>query len=256
MIHSTALVDPGAKIAAGVEIGPYAVIGPHVEIGEGCWIGAHAVVTGHTRIGRNNRIYQFSSVGEGPQDKKYKGEPTRLELGDGNVVREFCTLNTGTVQGKGVTRIGNDNLFMAYAHVAHDCEVGSNTIFANAATLGGHVYIGDFAILGGFTAIHQFCRIGAHVMTAGGSMVPKDIPPFVRASGNFAQPHGINAEGLKRRGFTAETITRIRRAYKTLYRSGLTLEEARERLAETALDSPEVRLMAEFLGLSQRGIIR
>lgn len=256
MIHPTAIVDPGARIAPGVEIGPYAVIGPDVEIGEGCRIGSHAVVTGHTRMGRNNRVFQFASVGEGPQDKKYRGEPTRLEMGDGNVVREFCTLNTGTMQGGEVTRIGDDNLFMAYAHVAHDCEVGNHTIFANAATLGGHVYVGDFAILGGFTAVHQFCRIGAHVMTAGGSMVPKDIPPYVRASGNFAQPHGINAEGLKRRGFSPETIATIRRAYKILYRSGMTLEEARAALAEQAADSPEIGAMVEFLDRSQRGIIR
>lgn len=256
MIHPTAIVDPRANIAPGVEIGPYTVIGPDVEIGEGSRIGSHAVITGHTRMGRNNRVFQFASVGEGPQDKKYRGEPTRLEMGDGNVVREFCTLNTGTVQGGGVTRIGDDNLFMAYAHVAHDCEVGNHTIFANAATLGGHVHVGDFAILGGFTAVHQFCRIGAHVMTAGGSMVPKDIPPFVRASGNFAQPHGINAEGLKRRGFAAETIASIRRAYRILYRSGLTLEEARVALAEQAAGSPEIGGMVEFLDRSQRGIIR
>ncbi|HEX6828230.1 MAG TPA: acyl-ACP--UDP-N-acetylglucosamine O-acyltransferase, partial [Burkholderiales bacterium] len=180
MIHATAIVDPGARVAPDVEVGPYAVIGPHVEIGPGCRVGPHAVITGHTRIGRGNRIFQFASVGDAPQDKKYAGEPTRLEIGDGNAIREFCTLNAGTVQGGGVTRIGDDNLFMAYAHVAHDCVVGSHTVFANSATLGGHVHIDDWVILGGFTAIHQFCHIGAHVMTAGGSMIPKDVPPYMK----------------------------------------------------------------------------
>jgi UDP-N-acetylglucosamine acyltransferase len=256
MIHATAIVDPAARLAADVEVGPYAVIGPHVEIGSGSRIGPHAVITGHTRIGRNNRIFQFASVGDAPQDKKYQGEPTRLEIGDGNTIREFCTLNTGTVQGGGLTRIGDDNLFMAYAHVAHDCVVGNHTIFANCATLGGHVRIDDWVILGGFTAVHQFCHIGAHVMTGGGSMIIKDVPPYMKVAGVFAEPHGINAAGLKRRGFSAEGIAGIKRAYKTIYRSGLTLEEAKRALDEQVAQCPEVGPLLAFFSQASRGIIR
>lgn len=253
-IHPTAIIEAGAKIEASVEIGPYAVIGPHVEIGEGTTIGAHAVITGHTRIGKRNRIFQFVSLGEQPQDKKYAGEPTRLEIGDGNAIREFCTFNTGTVQGGGVTRIGHRNWFMAYVHVAHDCIVGDDTVFANNTTLGGHVEVGNYAILGGLTAVHQFCKIGAHVMTAGGSIVYKDIPPYVMAAGSPVTPHGLNSEGLKRRGFTAETLATLKRTYKVLYRDGLTLQEALEKLeAETA---PEVAELAVFLRKAERGIIR
>jgi UDP-N-acetylglucosamine acyltransferase len=253
-IHSTAIIEAGAKIDASVKIGPYAVIGPNVEIGEGTTIGAHAVITGHTRIGKRNRIFQFVSLGEQPQDKKYAGEPTRLEIGDDNTIREFCTFNTGTAQDLGVTRVGNGNWVMAYVHIAHDCVVGNQTILANNATLGGHVEIGDYAILGGLTAVHQFCKIGAHVITGGGTIVFKDIPPFVMASGAPAQPHGLNSEGLKRRGFSPETLTTLKRAYKTLYRESLTLQEALEKLdAETA---PEVAQLTAFLRSAERGIIR
>ena len=254
--HPTAIVDSRARIAADVEIGPYAVVGPDVEIGSGCWIGPHAVVTGHTRIGQRNRIYQFSSVGEAPQDKKYGGEPTRLEIGSDNTIREFCTLNCGTAQDVGITRIGDDNWFMAYVHVAHDCQVGSHTVFANGATLGGHVHVGDYAILGGFTGVHQFCRIGAHCITGGGSIVLLDVPPYMTVSGNPAKPYGLNVKGLKRRGFTADTVARLNRAYKTLYRSGFTLNEAKERLAREASECPEVRVMLDFLASSGRGIAR
>jgi UDP-N-acetylglucosamine acyltransferase len=253
-IHPTAIIEPGAKLAKDIQIGPYAIIGAHVEIDEGTTVGAHAVITGHTRIGKRNRIFQFSSLGEIPQDKKYAGEPTRLEIGDGNTIREFCTFNTGTAQGGGVTRIGHRNWFMAYVHIAHDCIVGDDTVFANNTTLGGHVEIGDHAILGGLTAIHQFCKVGAHVITAGGSIVYKDIPPFVMAAGAPVQPNGLNSEGLKRRGFSPETLATLKRAYKTLYREGLTLQEALGKLdAETA---PEVAELAAFLRRAERGIIR
>ena len=255
-VHPTAVIDPRARIAPDVEIGPYAVVGPDVEIGAGCWIGTHAVVTGHTRIGRRNRIFQFSSIGEIPQDKKYQGEPTRLEIGDGNTIREFCTFNCGTLQDAGVTRVGDDNWFMAYVHLAHDCQVGSHTVFANSASLAGHVHVGDYAILGGFTGVHQFCRIGAHSITGAGSIVRQDVPPYVTASGNPAKPYGLNVEGLKRRGFTADTLTRLNRAYKTLYRSGLTLEQAKQGLARQATGCPELRVTLDFLSSSGRGIIR
>ena len=226
MIHPSAIVHPGAKLGQDVEIGPYAVIGEHVEIAENSSIGSHTVVTGHTRIGRHNRIYQHAVIGGEPQDKKYAGEPTRLEIGDHNVIREFCTLNTGTVQDVGVTRVGDHNWIMAYVHMAHDSQVGSHSILANMVTLAGHVTVHDHAILGGGTMVHQFCRVGAHAFTAGGSIVLRDVPPFVMASGNSAEPHGINVEGLRRRAFSAQAIEQIRRAYKTLYKSGLTLEEA------------------------------
>jgi len=255
-VHSTAIVDPRARIAPGVEIGPYAVVGPDVEIGAECSIGAHAVVTGHTRIGRRNRIFQFASIGEIPQDKKYQGEPTRLEIGDGNTIREFCTFNCGTAQDAGVTRVGDDNWFMAYVHLAHDCQVGSHTVFANSTSLAGHVHVGDYAILGGFTGVHQFCRIGTHSITGGGTIVRQDVPPYVTVSGNPAKPYGLNAEGLKRRGFTAETLNRLNRAYKTLYRSGLTLEQAKQKLARQAAECPEIRVTLDFLSASGRGIVR
>lgn len=257
MIHPTAIVHPGARLGTNVEIGPYAVVGEHVEIGDGTRIGAHAVITGHTRIGRDNRIYQFASIGEIPQDKKYAGEPTRLEIGDRNTIREFTTLNVGTVQGGGVTRIGSDNWIMAYVHIAHDCIVGNHTIFANCTNLAGHVEVDDYAILGGFTGVHQFCKIGAHVMTAVNTTVFKDIPPYVTAAGSDgAKPHGLNTEGLRRRGFSPETLAALKQAYKTLYRSGLTLEEARARLAEQAETEPAVKLLVDFLARSTRGIIR
>ena len=256
MIHPSALVHAGAKLAQDVEVGPYAVIGEHVEIGGGTSIGSHTVVTGHTRIGRNNRIFHHSVLGEGPQDKKYAGEPTCLEIGDGNTIREFCTFNTGTVQDAGVTRLGDDNWVMAYVHLAHDSQVGSHTILANMVTLAGHVTIHDHVVLGGGTMVHQFCRVGAHAFTAGGTIVLRDVPPFVMASGNSAEPHGINVEGLKRRAFSAEAIEQIRRAYKTLYKSGLSLEDARQALHGQAADCPELAIFVEFIDSSTRSIIR
>jgi UDP-N-acetylglucosamine acyltransferase len=255
-IHSSAIIDPGALLASDVEVGPYAVIGANVEIGSGSRLGAHTVISGHTSIGRDNHIFQFASIGAEPQDKKYAGEPTRLEIGDRNTIREFCTFNCGTVQDAGATRLGNDNWMMAYVHLAHDCQIGNNTIFANNSQLAGHVHVGDYAILGGFTAVHQYCRIGAHSITAIGTVVLQDIPTFVTASGNTAQPYGINSEGLKRRGYAAATITRIKRAYKTLYKSGLGLEDARRDIASMTLECPELQLLADFLGTTTRGIIR
>jgi UDP-N-acetylglucosamine acyltransferase len=255
-IHPTAIVDPKARLAPDVEVGPYAVIGPHVEIGAGSSIGAHTVVGGHTRIGANNRIHPFVSLGGPPQDKKYAGEPTRLEIGNGNVIREFCTLNCATVQDAGVTRVGNDNWIMAYVHFAHDCQIGNNTIFANATQLGGHVHVDDYAILGGITAVHQYCHVGAHCITGAGTVVLQDVPPYIMVSGNPAKPYGLNSEGLKRRGFSADTITRLKRAYKTLYRSGYTLDQARRELARQAKQCPEIQLTLDFLAASSRGILR
>jgi UDP-N-acetylglucosamine acyltransferase len=255
-IHPTALVDPKSRLAADVEVGAYTLIGPDVEVGPGSRIGPHVVVTGHTRIGANNRIYQFASLGEAPQDKKYAGEATRLEIGDNNTIREFCTFNRGTVQDAGATRIGDDNWIMAYVHVAHDCQIGSHTIFANNAQLAGHVHVGDHAILGGFTGVHQFCRLGAHCITAISSVVLQDVPPYVVVSGNGARPYGINSEGLKRRGFSTATIARLKRAYKVLYKSGLTLAEAAQELKRHRAECPEVGLLLEFLNASQRGIVR
>lgn len=256
MIHPTAIVHPGARLDAGVEIGPYAVIGEHVTVGEGTTIGAHAVVTGHTRIGRDNRIFQFTSIGEAPQDKKYAGEPTRLEIGDRNTIREFCTLNAGTVQDAGVTRVGSDNWIMAYVHVAHDCVVGDQVIIANSTQLAGHVSIGDHAILGGFTGVHQFCSIGAHCITSVGSVVLQDIAPFVMAAGNPAAPKGINSEGLRRRGHDAQTVQAVKRAYRTLYRSGLPLEEARAELERQAAEVPLLGLLTAFIAAQRRGLAR
>jgi len=256
-IHPTALIDAGALLGENIEIGPYAVIGPDVEIGNGTHVGAHAVIEGPTRIGRDNRIFQFASLGAAPQDKKYGGEPTRLEIGDRNTIREFCTFNRGTAQDVGVTRIGNDNWIMAYVHLAHDCQVGDHTIFANNAQLAGHVHVGDWAILGGFTVVHQFVRIGAHCITAMGTILLQDVPPFVTAAGNPAAPHGINSEGLKRRGYAAETITALRHAYKTLYRNNLKLDEAIHAIAaEAEGGQAPLKLLADFLAAPGRGIIR
>ena len=255
-VHPTALVDPAAELGADVEIGAYSVIGAGVRIGEATRIGPHCVIEGPTDIGRDNRVWQFCSLGAAPQDKKYAGEPTRLEIGDGNTIREFCTFNRGTVQDAGVTRIGGNNWFMAYVHLAHDCQVGDNTIFANNAQLAGHVHVGDWAILGGFTAVHQFVRIGAHSMSAIGAALLKDLPPYVTCSGNPAQPHGINTEGLKRRGYSAQQIVNIRNAYKTLYKSGRLLAAAREALALAASGQPEIRILSDFVAASGRGIMR
>ncbi len=256
LIHPQAIVDPSARIAEGVEIGPWSLIGPDVEIGAGTRIESHVVIKGPTRIGEGNRIFQFATIGEECQDKKYAGEPTRLEIGDNNVIREGCTIHRGTVQDEGLTSIGSNNLLMAYAHVAHDCRVGNNIILANNAALAGHVHVGDNAILGGFTAVHQFCRIGAHVMCGAGTVVLKDIPAYVMASGNSAKPHGINLEGLKRRGFQPDALNTLRQAYKLIYRKGLTVEQALEALADLLPGCPEVGLLIDSLESSTRGIIR
>lgn len=256
MRHPTAIIHPGAMLADDVEVGAYSVIGEHVEIGAGSWVGAHVVIEGYTRIGKNNRIFQFNSVGAMPQDKKYAGEPTRLEIGDNNTIREFCTINTGTLQDVGVTRIGDDNWIMAYVHIAHDCQVGSHTIMANGATLGGHVHIGDWAFLGGLSGVHQFVRIGAHAMTGFQTRLSQDLPPYVTAADNPAVAHGINSEGLKRRGFSAEAISAIKHAYKTLYKSGLSLDEAKAAIRAQVGEHPELKILAEFLDIVQRGIVR
>ncbi|MFA7350141.1 MAG: acyl-ACP--UDP-N-acetylglucosamine O-acyltransferase [Methylotenera sp.] len=255
-IHPTAIIDPSAELDSSVVVGAYSVIGPNVKIDAGTNIASHVAVNGPTTIGKNNQIFQFSSLGEAPQDKKYKGEPTLLEIGDNNTIREFCTFNRGTVQDKGTTKIGNDNWIMAYVHIAHDCQIGHHTIFANNSSLAGHVDVDDYAILGGFTLIHQFCKIGSHIITAVGSVVFKDIPPYVTAAGYDAKPHGINAEGLKRRGFSADSILQIKRAYKVLYRKGFTLDEAKLELATMQLKTPEIKLLTDFLDVSTRGIVR
>lgn len=255
-IHPTAIIDPSAQLDSSVEVGAYSVIGANVKIDADTRILNHVSISGPTTIGKNNQIFQFSSLGEAPQDKKYKGEPTLLEIGDNNTIREFCTFNRGTIQDKGTTKIGNDNWIMAYVHIAHDCQIGNSTIFANNSSLAGHVDVYDYAILGGFTLIHQFCKIGSHVITAVGSVVFKDIPPYVTAAGYDAKPHGINSEGLKRRGFSADSILQIKRAYKTLYRNGLTLDEAKAELSTMQLQTPEIGLLTDFLNVSTRGIVR
>jgi UDP-N-acetylglucosamine acyltransferase len=256
LIDSQAIIDPSAKIAPGVTIGPYSIIGPDVEIGEDTWIGPHVIINGPTKIGRENKIFQFSSLGEVPQDKKYNGEPTTLEIGDRNVIREFCTFSRGTVQDIGVTRLGDDNWIMAYVHIAHDCQVGNNTIFANNATLAGHVNIDDYVILGGFTLVHQFCTLGVNSFTAMGSAISKDVPPYVLVSGHMAKPFGLNSEGLKRRGCSTEAISALKKAYKLLYRSNLSFEEAKSEIDVLAAEFEEVKIMAEFLKNSKRGIVR
>lgn len=255
-IHPTAIVDPGAELAGDVQVGPYSVIGPDVKIGPGSVIGPHVVIRGPTTLGQGNRIYQFASVGDDPQDKKYAGEATRLEIGDHNTIREFCTINRGTAQDSGVTRIGNDNWIMAYVHIAHDCDVGDHTIMANCVTLAGHVSVGDWAILGGFSKVHQFCKIGAHSFCGMDTGLNRDLPPYVVASGMPARPAGINSEGLKRRGFTGEQVRGIKNAYRTLYRSGLKLDEAIERLRAEAESRPELQLLLDFLAASERSIVR
>jgi UDP-N-acetylglucosamine acyltransferase len=256
MIHPTAIVARGARLGEGVRVGPYTTIGENVDIGAGTSIASHVVIEGPTRIGADNRIFPFTSLGAAPQDKKYGGEDTSLEIGDRNTIREFCTLNRGTAQDAGVTRMGNDNWIMAYVHLAHDCQVGNQTIFANNAQLAGHVHVGDHAILGGFTVVHQFVHIGEHSITAMGTILLQDLPPFVMAAGNTARPYGINSEGLKRRGFPAKSIARLKAAYKLLYKAGLTLKEAREELSNRANNEPELRPLLVFLDRSGRGIIR
>ena len=255
-IHPTAIVSPGATFGDNVSIGPYSIIGEHVQLGDNTWVGPHVVIEGHTTIGADNRFFQFCSIGAINQDKKYKGEPTRVEIGDRNTFRESCTVHIGTVQDKSLTKVGSDNWIMAYVHIAHDCIVGNHTTFANCTQLAGHVEVGDWAVLGGFSGVHQFCKIGAHVMTAVGSVILQDIPPYVMAAGNTATPFGINAEGLKRRGFTSVQIQAIKRAYRTLYRAGLSLDEAKENLREAAKSETVVLPFVDFLDRSQRGIIR
>ena len=259
-IHSTAVIDPKAELDSSVEVGPYTIIGPHVRIGAGTTVGAHCVIEGHTTIGQDNRIFQFASVGAQPQDKKYAGEPTRLEIGDGNTIREFVTINTGTVQDEGLTRIGHDCWIMAYAHIAHDCRLGDHIILANAVQLAGHVHLGDWVFLGGLTGVHQFGRVGAHAMTAFQTRLAQDVPPFVTAGGNPAEAQSINAEGLKRRGFSPERITLIKQMYRLLYRQGLTLHAARQQIdalrGEVAEADADIALMQDFLTSATRGIVR
>jgi UDP-N-acetylglucosamine acyltransferase len=256
VIDARAVVSPQAQVAPDVEIGPYTIVGAGVSIDSGTWIGPHAVVNGPTKIGKNNKIFQFASLGEDPQDKKYKGEKTWLEIGDRNTFREFCTVNRGTVQGRGVTRIGNDNLLMSYSHVGHDCTLGDHIVMANVATLAGHVEIDDCASLGGLSAVHQYTKLGAYCFIANNAAVTRDVPPYVMAVGQPADPHSINTVGLQRRGFTPAQILNIRRAYRVLYRSSLKLEEAVERLEETAASQPEIRIFVDFIKRSSRSIVR
>ncbi len=256
MIDSRAIISPQAELGTDVHVGPFTIIGAHVTIGNGTRIGPHAVVNGPTQIGRDNQIFQFASIGDAPQDKKYRGEPTRLEIGDRNVFREFVTVNRGTTHDRGVTRIGDDNLLMAYAHVAHDCQVGNKVVMSNCATLGGHVEVGDWVIMGGLSAVHQFSRIGAHCFIANNAAITRDVPPYVMAIGQPAVPHSVNSEGLKRRGFSAEQIRNIRRAYRTLYRSGLKLSAALEALERAALTQPEIAPFGAFIKQSSRSIVR
>jgi len=256
LIDPRAVIDPGAKLANDVSVGPYAVIGADVEIGAGTWIGPHTVINGPTRIGRDNRIFQFASIGEAPQDKKYAGEPTWLEIGDRNTIREFVTINRGTVQDEGVTRVGDDNWIMAYVHIAHDCRIGNQTIFANNASLAGHVRVDDFAILGGFTLVHQFCAIGAYSLTAFGSGISKDVPPYVTVGGTPARAHGLNMEGLRRRGFPEDSRRVLKAAYKTLYRENLPLQDALQQLKQQAELHAELDILVRFLERQTRGIVR
>lgn len=254
-VHHSAIVEEGARLGANVEVGPWTFIGSNVEIGEGTVINSHVVVKGPTRIGRNNHIFQFASVGEDCQDKKFAGEPTRLEIGDNNVIREGCTIHRGTVQDEGLTRIGSNNLLMAYVHVAHDCIIGDNCIMANNATLAGHVVIGDGVILGGFTTIHQFCKIGSFSMSAAQTALFKDVPAFVMTSGNPAKAHGMNFEGMRRRGYSPELIRTLRQSYKIIYRQGLRIAEAIDKL-EIMAETPEVKLLLDSLRSSTRGVTR
>ena len=256
MIDATAVIDAGADIAADVSIGPYTVIGANVAIETGTRIGPHVVITGHTRIGRDNTVHPFASIGDDPQDKKYGGEPTRLEIGDRNTIREFVTINRGTAQDEGVTRLGDDNWIMAYVHIAHDCQVGNQTIFANNASLAGHVTIGDYVILGGFTLVHQFCSLGPHSLTAYGAGISLDVPPYVTVGGSPASPHGLNMEGLRRRGFPAETRKALKQAYKTLYRENRSLQDAITELRGRVEACPELGVLVSFLENQTRGIVR
>ena len=260
LIHPTAVVDPGAELADDVRVGPHAVIGPHVHVGAGTVIGAQCVIEGHTRIGRDNRIFQFASIGAAPQDKKYAGEPTRLVIGDGNTIREFTTINTGTVQDRGETTVGDDNWIMAYVHIAHDCLIGDHTIIANATQLGGHVHLGDWVFLGGLSGVHQFVRVGAHAMTGFQTRLAQDLPPFVTAAGNPAAATGINQEGLRRRGYSPERIALIKQMHRSIYRKGLTLAAGAAEIEALPQDdsdaAADVATMLDFLASAQRGIVR
>lgn len=256
MIHATAIISPDAEVAEGVTIGPYSIVGPRVRIGRGTVVGPHVVIKGPTTIGENNRILQFASIGEDPQDKKYAGEDTRLEIGNGNLIREYCTINRGTAQDEGLTRVGNDNWLMSYTHIAHDCRVGDQVIMSNNATLAGHVHVEDHAILSGFTAVHQFCRIGTHSFIGGLSGITRDVLPFMMVAGHPPEPRGVNQEGLKRRGFTTEQIRNLKEAYRILYRAGLRLVEAREQLGALASSQPEIAVIVQFMDRSERSIVR
>ena len=255
-VHPTAIVASGAELGADVDIGPYTVIGADTVIGDGTRVAAHVVIADRTRIGRNNRLFQFASIGEIPQDRKYTGDPTRTVIGDDNVIREFVTIHAGTAQDKGVTTIGNGNWLLAYSHIAHDCVIGNGTTFSNNAQLAGHVVIDDYAVLGGFVGVHQFCRVGAHAMLAAGSIVLQDVPPYVTVAGSPATARGTNSEGLRRRGFSGDDIAAIRRAYKTLYRQGLALEDARAEIAAAGAGVPALRTLSAFLEKPGRGIVR
>ncbi len=256
MIHSSALVDPAARLGEGVCVGPWCEIGASVEIGEHSSLAPHVVITGPTSIGAGNKVYSFNSIGADSQDKKYAGEETRLEIGNSNVIREFCTINRGTAQGGGVTRIGNDNWIMAYVHIAHDCQIGHGAVMANGTSLAGHVTVQERVTFGGFTLVHQFCRIGAHSFTAMGTVVRKDVPPYVMVAGNPARPRGLNVEGLRRHGFSPETVRRLRQAYRIVYRKGLPLDRAVTELEAIAQACPEVANLAAFIRDSPRGIVR
>jgi UDP-N-acetylglucosamine acyltransferase len=255
-IHPSAQVDPSAVIGKGVSIGAFSVVGADVEIGDGCRIDSHVVLEGPTRMGRDNRIHSFAVVGGAPQDKKYDGEPTRLEIGERNTIREYVTINRGTSQDTGVTTVGDDNWIMAYVHIAHDCVIGNHTVLANNATLAGHVHLGDWVTLGGFSGIHQFCKIGAHAFIGMGSLINADVPPYVMVAGQYARPRGINSEGLKRRGFDGERTASIKRAYRTLFVSGRPLAEARAELETLADEAPDIQAMLDFIGASERSILR
>jgi len=256
LIDDRAVIHPGARLGEGVSVGPFSVIGDKVSLGDETWVGPHVVINGPTEIGRRNKIFQFSSLGELPQDKKYRGEETRLVIGDDNVIREYCTFNRGTVQDRGETRIGNKNWIMAYVHIAHDCVIGDSTIFANNASLAGHVTIEDFAILGGFTLVHQFCVVGSYSFTAMNSVVAKDIPPFLMIAGHPAQPRGLNLEGLRRHHFDSDAVRALKNAYKVLYRSGYTINEAIDHLAASAEENAVVQRLIDFIRRSRRGIVR
>jgi UDP-N-acetylglucosamine acyltransferase len=261
LIHPTAIIEPGAELDTDVTVGPYAIIGANVKIGAGTTIGAHSEIKGHTTIGRDNSIASFAALGGPPQDMKYQDEPTRLEIGERNTIREFTTIHTGTIQDQGVTRIGNDNWIMAYVHIAHDCQIGNHTIFASNAQVAGHVQVGDWAILGGMSGVHQFVRIGAHAMLGGASALVQDIPPFVIAAGNKAVPYGVNAEGLKRRGFEPATMQALKKAYRLLYKSGFALEQAKQALQDLLSEQPaqahtQLKILIDFVSSSERGVIR